>query len=348
MALRFIDGFDFYGSSNITEGRWNSLNNGGVSSVAISSGNGRRSTNSLRRSSGFVGFNSPGNVVKLLDNQATWIVGVAVKVGSLDNIDLFSIRDNGTTQVDVVLNTNGTLSLTRNGTTLGTTSSAISTGSFNHLQLYATIHNTTGVAKLKLNNVLEIDLTSQNTRNSANNYGNEFVLGNSRIQYSVMTTVDFDDLYVCDGSGSSPYNDFLGDCRVDTGYPTGDSSVQFTPSTGGTNYNLVDETPVNTSDYVDSSTSGHVDLYDFTDPPTLTTPTIYAIAVNHYAQNPEAGGQNLKAHIKNNTTTADGATYALTNAWKIYQSVFINDPNTGAQWASQSAVNSTKVGQKIA
>ena len=53
------------------------------------------------------------------------------------------------------------------------------------------------------------------------------------LETTLIGTLDIDDLYICDGTGSAPHNTFLGDCRVDTLLPTADGTAQqWTPSTG--------------------------------------------------------------------------------------------------------------------
>ena len=75
----------------------------------------------------------------------------------------------------------------------------------------------------------------------------------------------FDDLYVCDGSGSVN-NDFLGDVRVVTVRPNGaGGSTQWTPDSGS-NYARVNETiSGEDSNYVEDGTSGHEDRYAYGD-----------------------------------------------------------------------------------
>ena len=110
MALRFVDGFDHYVTADITK-KWNSNNSGVISSTA-----GRRGGGSLRWVSG----NSNNAVVKTLDAQATWILGVALSVSSVPSLTSTFLRllDAGTVQCDLRINVDGTLSVTRNGTAL--------------------------------------------------------------------------------------------------------------------------------------------------------------------------------------------------------------------------------------
>ena len=73
----------------------------------------------------------------------------------------------------------------------------------------------------------------------------------------------FDDVYgmVLDGvDHTAP----LGACRVYAMRPASDESVTFSPSVGGDNYALIDETDQDQTDYVESGVGGDIDKYGLT------------------------------------------------------------------------------------
>jgi len=74
------------------------------------------------------------------------------------------------------------------------------------------------------------------------------------------TNVYYDDMYFTDSSTN------LGERRVQSLVPASDVSVQWTPSTGFTNYNLVNTLPVagNPTQYVYANTASLQDLYGIT------------------------------------------------------------------------------------
>ena len=103
--------------------------------------------------------------------------------------------------------------------------------------------------------------------------------------------MNFDDLYVCDSAGSTN-NGFLGDCRIDTIYPSGAGNyTQFTPSTGS-NYTCVDETAPNTTDYVDGATVGDRDSYALGNLSALSSQTVYGVQVNAAILKDDAGSKS--------------------------------------------------------
>ena len=76
----------------------------------------------------------------------------------------------------------------------------------------------------------------------------------------------FDDLYICDGTGSDN-NDFLGPVKVEVLRPTGDDGTQnWTPSTGVDHYALVDNNSMwDQTDYVEASGANIDDLWTYSD-----------------------------------------------------------------------------------
>ena len=68
-------------------------------------------------------------------------------------------------------------------------------------------------------------------------------------------------------------NDFLGNVKVVPLFPSGDTAtLQWTPSTAGTHYTLVNETKDNDdTSYVEDATSGQVDLWNYQAAPSLGT-----------------------------------------------------------------------------
>jgi len=116
----------------------------------------------------------------VLDAQATWIVQFARQPNQIvANEVICSLYDGATTQVDIRTGPLGTdLLATRNGTQLGTTVTGVFTsGVYTHIALAATIHPTTGTLAVYVNGVVTaINLTGQNTRNTANSTADSVLL----------------------------------------------------------------------------------------------------------------------------------------------------------------------------
>lgn len=338
MTLLFVDGFDHYATADITK-KWTSLN-GSPTIGAL----GRRLSGQLRIS------NTACHVTKTFSANASWVIGVAYSVASLPSSSVLvaELLDNGTTQCDIRLNPDGTLSATRNGTAVtgGTSTTALSAGAFYYIEWKVTIADSiaAGSCKVRLNGVEIINVTTgQDLKNTANAYATQVRIGNRTANPH---TADYDDLYICDQNGSTN-NDFLGDCRIDTQFPNGDgATTNFATSSGTTHYTLVDETAPNTTDYVDSANVGDRDLYDFTNLTALATSTVYGVQVSTAALKDDAGSRSIAVTARSGGTNVDGATQALSTSQLYFSSVFETD-SASAQW-NQSSVDAAQFGIKVA
>lgn len=334
MALRMMESFDTYATAQLLSGRWTDIGATGAGSVAVQAAQGRRSTAALvlTMSQGGAIY----NVRKVLDAQPTWIVGCAVRPNALNaRRDILAWHDGGTTQVDLVLELDGRISATRNGTTLGMTGPGLSAGVYTYIEWRVTIHPSAGQVQVTLNGQLSLDLSGVNTSNTGSSAANVLVLGSSRLGAPAIANVQlaFDDLYLLDGTGAAPYNARLGDSRVDALRAIADApTLEWTPSTGTAHWSLIDEIPPQTTDYVEAATVGQTDLYAFEEPPPLANPTIWAVGVNLYAQNPEAGLRQPAARVLSGASGATGAGLPMSNSWTYWQSVFTTNPNGAVAW----------------
>ena len=258
MTLRFVDSFDHYVTADLTE-KWTSK----TGSPTISAATGRRSTASFQ-----VSVNNR-YVRQTLDAQATWILGAAVKMTGLpgsNSTALLAVWDAGSLQCDLRVLPDGTLRITRNGTTLGTSVYALSTGVWYYIEFKVLISDTVGTAEVRVDGLSKLALTSQDTKATANATANQVSVGDSAAL--VTGAADFDDFYACDGAGSVN-NDFLGDVRVDACWPVGNGATSgMTGSDGNStdNYLLVDDTSTLDDDttYVEHATVGNLDTYGMT------------------------------------------------------------------------------------
>lgn len=95
---------------------------------------------------------------------------------------------------------------------------------------------------------------------------------------------------------------------------------------------LIDEVNADTSDYVESGTSGDQDLYTYGDLG-FTPAAINAVMLNAYVANPNGGSINHKQIAKSSATLAEGTSTLTPSAPRIVQEPFYTDPNTAAAWA---------------
>jgi hypothetical protein len=344
MSLLFIDGFDHYATADIAK-KWNSSAGGG--NTAISSSNGRRGGGALSAP-----YNG-GGVQRAMAPGASFVMGFAFTTGSYPttSMALAALKDAGTTQCALLLNSDGTLSVVRStGTALtsGTSVSALSVSTYYYIEWKVTIADSisAGSCKVKVNGVDWITVaTGQDTKNTSNASANQIYLGPWNAG-SGPTVVYFDDFYLCDQSGSVN-NDFLGDVRIDTLYPTSDGNYsQFTPSTGSSHFALVDETTPNTSDYNDGAAVNDRDSYGMGNLAPLVSQTVYGVQVNAAILKDDAGSKSAATFVRSSGTNGDGAGVALGTSQVYVSQVFETDPNGSIAW-TETTVNAMEAGVKV-
>lgn len=337
MTLLFVDGFDHYVTADFTR-KWRSST--GTNVTIVTSGG--------RRNGGYVSLENTGysNAFVAVTNLATIICGFGFRPTATSG-SILKFYDATTAQCTLRWNLDGSLAFYRgDGSTLLGSSAAglITTNSWAHVEVKVSIHNTTGTVEVRVNGSASpvINLSSQNTRSSANNYATSV----SITATSGLVATHFDDFYVCDTNGSTN-NNFLGDCRVDTLYPTSDGNyTAFTPSTGSDHFALVDETAPNGSDYNDGVAVNDRDSYGFGNLSALTSQTVYGVQVNAAALKDDAGSKSVATFARSVSTNTDGASTPLSTALLYVSQIFEQDPDAAAAW-TESTVNAAEFGVKV-
>ena len=337
--LRYIDGGgDHYATADINN-KWN--NSVGVT---VSSGTGRFGGNSLK-----LGDLAAGSFLqKTLDAQATWIVGVGLQPSGFptSSVPIIRLLDQGTQQLELRVNPDGTLTVTRNGTALssGTSTFALRAGTYYFIELKATIANaiSSGTCKVQVNGQLVITVaTGQDTQNTSN------ATANSVTFHGTASNSMIDDVYICDGQGSANI-DFLGDCRVIAVLPNaaGDESEWTLTGTGlSSNYQGVSSNPPSgDTAYVSAATVGHTDLYNFAD--LSVTGTIFGVQFSLYARKDDSGSRTLANVVKSAGTEYAGTTFYPGLSYSFFFDVRETDPATGSAWLV-AGVNAVQAGPKV-
>jgi hypothetical protein len=222
MVLRFVDGFDTYQAIGDASQRWATVASGTALVAGRFGGQGARLTASV-------------TMGLVLGAQPTWIVGCAFRhTANANGASFLQVRDtSATVQASLALNSNGTLSLNRQFTVLATSTLVLPSNTWCYVEWKVTVHNTAGSMEARVNGQTWVTVSGVDTATSVNNSADEVWLAQNS------NTYDVDDLYVCDATGSR-HNDFLGDCRVQTLWPSGvgDASDFVLPGTGYASYPL--------------------------------------------------------------------------------------------------------------
>ena len=346
MALRFWDGFDYLALTGTIiqaqmQGRgWiNSSTNwtaatgrfGGQSATIPASGN-------LR-------YDVTGNPV-------TAVVGAAFYLNSTPSaaIQIVELIESAVpnVQVGVGLDTNRRLIVYRGSvsTVLATGTTVLPNGAWTYIEFKAKVDPTTGTYEVRINGLAtpELSATGQNTRNSSNS----FLTGFRLLVSANAISCRFDDIYFLDTTGSAPLNDFLGETRVQTLWPTGaGASTQWTPSVGSNWQNVDDGNGGNMDSdttYNSSATVGQIDSFALQD--LSGTPTVYSVAMTWDARKDDAAARQVRSRLKSGATIANGTTQTMGSSFAGSRDVWDTDPATGVAWTS-SGVNALEAGYEM-
>lgn len=335
MALRWMDSFDhetFNYFASIPTKKW--------------TGGGNAANGVPRFGSGGLQLFNGGHVYKTLDNQSTWILGFAFRLtyDPANTALLCSVYDDGTTQVDVRVTAAAKIQITRNGTQLAIGATTILQNVWYYGEFKVFIDNTTGTVEFRLNAVTECSATNVDTQNTANNTGNRVYAGPNIPN----AELNIDDFYACDGTGSAPTNDFLGDCRVEALFPNGNGNTSQLDGSDGNqvnNYLLVDETnPNEDTDYVESADVGDKDTYTYTNL-TPTSGTVFGVQVVPRARKTNAGTRTAVSIARLSGTEVDSSVKTVLDSYIYLPDIRETKPGGGA-WTI-SDVNSAEFGIKV-
>lgn len=339
MALRFIDGFDHY----TTHAQLLCKYNGAGSSSYVVLDDGRRAGSQAVRLYAGSGF-----IIKSFEEQDTWVAGVAIKLEKLPtgNGAVFMFLDaGGDPQACLCVNAAGALVLKRggtSGTTLATSTETLQAAKWYYIEGKITIANSGGTFSACING-RECASYTGDTRYS---YSYEKAIAIKMYGMPSAVKVWYDDLYICDGTGSS-HNDFLGDVRVDTLFPSASgSAAEFTATGSVNNWENVDDTsPDEDTTYNVSDTVGHKDSFGFSDLSALGS-SVIGVQANILARKDDAGTRLLRGVLRTGSTDYEGGDFSLADSYMNLIQTWPQNPNTAAAW-TEAEVNAAEFGYKV-
>lgn len=282
MALLFMDSFDHYATADI-QTKWSAK----VNACVIDASNGRRSGGCLKTNSNQQWITKA--ISPTADGGGNYYVtlGFAFKTSAQSGPFACFNTGNGYQMTAFV---NGSLQLSLiNGpwynTPVVTSTKSLALDTWYYIEWKTKFHTSTGTTEIRVNGETWASATGFNSRPNTDAYCTIILLG---VVGNYYPTMYYDDVYCLDGSGSTN-NDFLGDCRVDAHFPTGDGATHtWTPSTGTTHWDLVDEAAPATADYNTTSTLDAIDTLTVEDLKNAGS-TIKAVQVCAYETKDDAG-----------------------------------------------------------
>lgn len=314
---------------------------------AFGSGNATVSATGRRGGKALVANNSAAYFQKSLPAALTEIfVALAYYRTTATVANIVELYSAATLQVAMGLNADGSITVYRGATALGTSAAGlVPQSAYTQFQLRVVISDTVGVVQVRVNGSGSnaISVTGADTNNGA------AAVSVNGVRFDPATGNDrWDDIVIWDTAGSTA-NTWLGDVRVDSYFPNanGDSS-QFVGSDGNStdNYLLVDGASPNGTDYVQSSTVNDKDLYGFTNL-SHTPSSIFGVLVAPSALKDDAGSRSIRMLAKSGGTEVDsGADVNLSTTRTRYLGLFETDPNTSAAW-TKAGLDAAQFGVKV-
>jgi hypothetical protein len=176
-----------------------------------------------------------------------------------------------------------------------------------------------------------LDLNGGNGLNWA---GGNQLLSIGFINNNATMNIAVDDVICYHDSGASPalaqYP--LGMRQITAKLATSDSSVQFSPDSGGNNFSRINEVVAgDDANYVQSNTINNTDLYNFA-ALGYTPQTINGVVATMRLRNHGAGNYTYAPVAHSGATTSAGATATAVATYDTFQQEFATDPNTSAAW----------------
>lgn len=318
MTNIWTDSCDAYASSaDLGTSGWT------ATSVGISAGTGRFSTRELNCTA------NPA-ISRAVTSAATGIVGFVMRSGTVtQTAALWTGREGATNHIDIRLTAGSLLTVTRNGTLLGTGTTVLFPDTHYTVQISYTINDATGAVLVKLNNVNEINVSGVDTRNGGTGVVDNYMWGRAGSGGNLFLS----EIYINTTAGSAPNNGIWGDYRIEArrGSAAG-NSAQFTPL-ASTNVSQIDDPGGNDGDttYNASSTPGHIDLFQF-GAVTPTGGTVPAIMHRIVARKDDAGTRTMRPKQRQSATNYNGTTVAMTTAYAHYTEVVETNPATAAAY----------------
>lgn len=284
--------------------------------------------------------------------HATVIVGFALnRADGAAKTSVLRLQGDGgaTTHLAVGCTATGLVTVSSGAVVLGGTDDFVLTPDvWHYLEVFATLSDTTGAVKLRLDGVAPpgwTDLVNVDTRNG----GTGLVFDIVR-QDGTGDTADLliDDVYILNGAGTKN-NDLLGDTAVYTLLPDGNGTYSGMVGSDGNsvdNYQLVDEPDEpNSADWVGSDVDGTKDTYTFGNLPP-TTGTVVGVTASLYAAKSDAGTKSVRAVVRRGGVDATGADKTLAMDYAPHDEVMESDPTDGTDWTIGN-VNAAEFGAEV-
>jgi len=338
MAVIFMDGFDHYAKADLLK-RWTSNSNlsmdVGSAFARGPSGQGISIPNT----------GQPPPKKSFGNNYTAGLLGFAFQGSgaSFASRTLCQIWDGTTEQCSIKTNASSVLVVTQGSTVKATGTTVLSASTWYYVEFKFTIHQSTGIAQVKLNGAAEIASTgSLDLTGTANNYFNGIGLSENN---AGITFFYVDDIYLLDTT-TGDNTDFLGPVRCVALAPAAPGTTTAWTPNGGTNYGAVSEAYQDgDTSFNQSSTANQIDTFVMQDLP-ADAGSVYAVQSIITARQDAGAARTIAPVLRPAATDRVGTTVALSTTYQMLTQVYDLNPEDTAAWATTD-VASLELGYKL-
>lgn len=257
----------------------------------------------------------------------------------INNILHIWVRVNPSGYLEVLRRDNGPVD-----TLIGQTAApVVIANAWRHYETKCVIDAVNGSVVIRQEGVTVLNLTGVRTAN--NQPGVAASISNVRFQngrlVSAGPNMNVKDFIVWDGSGATN-NNFYGSCKVYKIVPDADVSLGWTPSSGVTGWNLINETtPSDDTGYIEAPFPlPAASTFTLTDLPANTT-SVKSVTVFHRSRKTDGGDCQVQDSLISGANTGNGADRTISTAYTYWWDTFDLDPG-GGNW-SKNLVNALKL-----
>jgi hypothetical protein len=263
----------------------------------------------------------------------TWLANIPNSTGRQPMIHQFRNASNAALTT-ITVNPSGAIEARRGGeggTLLGTSDpNALVANAWQHVETKVLFSSTVGTVEVRVEGVPVLELTGVNTSSSDLECG-IVAWTNPGDGTGGITTWYAKDLLVWDGAGSVD-NDFFGSVSIYALLTDADISLNWTPSTGSTGWDLLDESPPNDADYISApDPAPAAAVMSLTNLPADVTSVRGLISFVRAAKT-DGGDGDLQVSLTSGANTDAGADRPMTTAFTYWKDVSEVNPGTGVFW----------------
>lgn len=336
MAIIHADNFSVYGTTTslLTDGVYAEA---ATINTLQSDPDGVSSGKVLRLdANGFVRYALPATVTTIGVSARLY---VAVLPTTTDDAPCIRLRDGSNVNLCYlsITSTGGIIISTGIGSTQGTiiaqtTGPVVSAGSWFHIEWKHFTSATVGTSEVRVEGATVINATGLNT--GAGPIA-QMTLGKRNFA-SASQLAYWKDFVIWNTSGTAN-NNFLGSVLVTTLTPTSDFSLNWTPSSGATGFDILDNIPPVDTTFISAGVAPIPAAYKggLSDLPTTVT-SVKAVVTKVRAAKSDGGDGSMQVGIISDPAgtpaTGLGADRPITTSQAYWQDIFELDPKTAAAW----------------